>query len=64
MKKNKKVQVEFSASNCLFREFLRVMKLNYTKSLFVYSKDKYGNEVSQSWCLSKKDKKSIPNFIS
>ena len=63
MSKNKK-EIEFTAQNWLFREFLTKMQLNNTKSLFVYSKDKYGNETSQSWCLSKKDKKSIPDFIS
>ena len=63
MSKNKK-EIEFTAQNWLFREFLSKMKLNNTKSLFVYSKDKYDNKVSHSWCLSKKDKKSIPDFIS
>ena len=62
MSKNKK-EVDFSTQDWLFIEFLSKMKLNNVKSLFTYHKDKYGNEVTHSWCLSKKNIKSIKELL-
>jgi hypothetical protein len=62
--KNKKIKTDFDAQSWLFREFLEKMKKNNVKSIFCFTEDKEGNQKSFEFCLTKKQKKELPNFIS
>ena len=63
-KKQQKKLADFDAQSWLFREFLDKMKRNNVKSIFCFTVDKYKNKKAFEFCLTKKQKKSIPDFIS